>query len=108
MTAARSITYSNSSRVKSENCRKCLIGVWTAMLCRECGDLPNYILSIQGLFGLMQQLRIEFVSDPGDFSILDRAQHRALRLGQVAAVVVFAAAQVGLELDESPLQHPLS
>jgi len=40
-----------------------------------------------------------------DLPVLYRLQHRALRLGQVAAVVVLAAAQIRLELHESALQH---
>jgi hypothetical protein len=54
---------------------------------------------------LVQQLRIQLVPDLRDLAVLDTAQHRALRLGQVAAVVVLAAAQEGLELDEGAFQH---
>ena len=68
-------------------------------------DLTPAVWSIQGLRRFVQQLAVQFVPVARDLAFGQGSEDGALRLGQVAAVVVLAAAQVGLELDEGAFQH---
>src|SRR3569623_887747 len=61
--------------------------------------------SIQFLRCFMHQLPIQRMAHRGDLSRLDRAQHGAARLIQVAAIIKPAMAEIGRELGNRAFQH---